>query len=50
MKVRFLIPWQQFEPGQVVEEFHDGMADTLARRGILEEVKEQSAKQSKGKK
>lgn len=49
MKVRFLMPWSHFEQGQVVEEFHDGMADTLIRRGILEEVKEQPQKQKKHK-
>lgn len=50
MKVRFLMPWKQFEPGQIVEEMHDGQSDVLIQRGIVEEVKEQPHPQNKRKK
>ncbi len=50
MKIRFLMSWQQFEQGQIVDEFHPGMADTLIRRGIVEQVKEQPVKQQVKKK
>jgi hypothetical protein len=50
VKIRFLMSWQQFEQGQIVDEFHPGMADTLIRRGIVEQVKEQPVKQQVKKK
>lgn len=47
MKIRFLRGWRNYEPGKVLEEFHDGMADLLIIRGIVEEVKAEPVEEAK---
>ena len=46
MKIRFLIPWRNYEPGQVFDEWPSGMAEEMIRRGIIEEVKDEPKKQN----
>lgn len=46
MKIRFLIPWRNYAPGQVFDEWPSGMAEEMIRRGIIEEVKDEPKKQN----
>lgn len=50
MKVKFIKSWRHYREGQELENFHDGMATTLIRRGILIHVEIEEEKSSKKKK
>lgn len=41
MRVRVKIGWQTYEPGQVYEDWHDGAAEILIARGILEKLEDE---------
>lgn len=40
MKIRVLMGFRDYEPGQVFDEWPDGMCEILIARGLIEEVKE----------
>lgn len=40
MKIRVLMGFRDYEPGQVFEDWPDGMCEILIARGMIEEVKE----------
>ena len=47
MKVRFIRSWQAYKPGQEFENFADGMANILIRRGILVRVEAEQKKRGR---
>lgn len=40
MKVEFLKSWRFYSRGEVIDAMPDGMANTLAKRGIVREFRE----------
>lgn len=42
MKIRVLMGFDSYEPGQVFEEWPAGMCEILIARGLIEEVKDQA--------
>jgi hypothetical protein len=40
MRIRVLMGFRDYEPGQVFDEWPDGMCEILIARGLIEEVKE----------
>lgn len=46
MRVRILMGFDAYEPGQVFEDWPGGMCEILISRGLIEEVKEKVVEQS----
>jgi hypothetical protein len=44
--VRFLIPWRNYAPGQIIEPT-PGQAEEMIRRGIVEKVEEEKPRKRK---
>lgn len=40
MKVKFIQSWRFYSRGEVIDAMPDGMANTLVKRGIVQEVRE----------
>lgn len=50
MRVKFIKSWRNYRVGQQLDNFHDGMATELLRRGIVICVEIEEEKSSKKKK
>lgn len=47
MKIKFIRSWKNYRVGQQFEDFHDGTATELIRRGIIVRVEIEKEKPSK---
>lgn len=50
MRVRFIRSWQAYKPGQEFDNFADGMANILIKRGIIIDISREDAPKKKTRK